>query len=63
MRKILMVGFVVLLIMSLLISSCQQEVTPPDENTVSEQSDQEILSQHPDDLDGALPDLELVEES
>ena len=61
MKKIIVVGIVLLIIVSLLIAGCQSEVPAAGAKSASEPSDQEILSQHPDDLDAALAELETVE--
>lgn len=49
-----------LLFSSFIIAGCaeRQEVSEP--SAISEASDQEILTQYPDDLDAALKELEMV---
>ena len=61
--KIAVILVVALLLFSgLIIAGCagQQEVSEP---SSSEPSDAEVLAQYPDDLDAALEELEMVDDS
>lgn len=60
--KIAVILVVTLLLFSgLIIAGCaeQQEISEP--SSVSETSDEEVLTQYPDDLDTALEELEMIE--
>lgn len=59
MKKTIIVIAVVLIILSLTIVGCEQQTMM--EKTSTPLTDQEILAQHPDDLDNALNDLTAVD--
>lgn len=63
MRKLFAVSVIVLIILSLAIAGCQTQLAADKPSILTGPTDQEILSEHPDDLDGALQDLTLVDES
>ena len=60
MKKLIIVIALILIVLSLTLAGCEPQ-TATEENTAL--TDQEILTEHPDDLDSALEDLVDLEES